>query len=49
MGEVCLAEDTLLRRTVALKVLTAELAGDSHGLRRFNCPPDRESNLKTSC
>lgn len=35
MGEVYLAQDTLLRRKVAIKVLTAELSGDERALRRF--------------
>ena len=35
MGEVYLAEDTRLRRKVALKMLAPELTGDERGLRRF--------------
>ena len=35
MGEVYLAEDTRLRRKLALKMLAPELTGDEHGLRRF--------------
>ena len=35
MGEVYLAEDTRLRRKVALKVLPASLAQDKDRLRRF--------------
>jgi len=35
MGEVYLAEDTELKRQVALKVVLAELAGDKDRLRRF--------------
>ena len=35
MGEVYLAEDTRLRRKVALKMLAAGADGDERGLRRF--------------
>jgi len=35
MGEVYLAEDTQLRRKVALKMLVAPLTGDERDLRRF--------------
>jgi hypothetical protein len=35
MGEVYLARDTELRRPVALKVVSAELAGESDAVRRF--------------
>jgi eukaryotic-like serine/threonine-protein kinase len=35
MGEVYLAQDTKLERTVALKVLPAELAIDQNRMRRF--------------
>ncbi|HUK43061.1 MAG TPA: protein kinase [Candidatus Bathyarchaeia archaeon] len=35
MGEVYLAEDMVLRRKVALKMLAPELTGDTEGLRRF--------------
>src|SRR5688572_22920903 len=35
MGEVYLAEDTRLRRMVALKVLTPELAGEPRRVQRF--------------
>ena len=35
MGEVYLAEDTRLRRKVALKMLAPELTLDERGLRRF--------------
>jgi hypothetical protein len=35
MGEVYLARDTELRRPVALKVVSAEVAGESDALRRF--------------
>src|SRR5687767_6580086 len=35
MGEVYLAEDTELKRQVAVKVVRAELAGDKDRLRRF--------------
>ncbi len=35
MGEVYLAQDTKLDRKVALKILPAELAGNSDRMRRF--------------
>ena len=35
MGEVYLAEDMLLRRKVALKMLAPKLAGDRDGMQRF--------------
>ncbi|MFN2239992.1 MAG: serine/threonine protein kinase, partial [Thermoanaerobaculia bacterium] len=35
MGEVYLAEDSKLRRQVALKLLPGDVAGDAHRLRRF--------------
>src|SRR5437870_9605824 len=35
MGEVYLAQDTKLERTVALKVLPSELAANQSGMRRF--------------
>ena len=35
MGEVYLAEDTRLKRRIALKVLSSELAGDPDRLARF--------------
>lgn len=35
MGEVYLAEDSRLRRKIALKILAAELASDGERLRRF--------------
>jgi len=35
MGEVFLAEDTRLRRKIALKILPADLSGDKDRLRRF--------------
>jgi serine/threonine protein kinase len=35
MGQVYLAEDTILKRKVALKVLAPEFLNDEHGLRRF--------------
>src|SRR3954468_20480617 len=44
MGEVYRARDTRLERTVALKVLPAVLAGDSHLRERF----DREARAISS-
>jgi len=35
MGEVYLAQDTRLRRKVAIKFLSPELTGDQRGMRRF--------------
>ena len=35
MGEVYLAQDTRLRRKVAIKLLSPELTGDQRGMRRF--------------
>jgi len=35
MGEVYLAQDTRLRRKVAIKLLAPELTGDQRGMRRF--------------
>src|SRR5438876_10939118 len=35
MGEVYLAEDTQLRRTVALKILPADIAANLDRMRRF--------------
>src|SRR6266536_5596365 len=35
MGEVHLAQDTELDRTVAIKILTENLASDQHRLQRF--------------
>src|SRR5881409_323585 len=35
MGEVYLAEDTQLRRRVALKILSAEIASNQDRMRRF--------------
>jgi serine/threonine protein kinase/TolB-like protein/Flp pilus assembly protein TadD len=35
MGEVYLAQDTRLRRKVAIKLLARELTGDERGMRRF--------------
>ncbi len=35
MGEVYLAQDTRLRRKVAIKLLAPELTGDERGMRRF--------------
>src|SRR5688572_18332734 len=35
MGEVFLAKDTVLGRTVALKILPAHLASDALGMQRF--------------
>ena len=35
MGQVYLAEDLQLRRKVALKMLSPQLTGNEHGLRRF--------------
>jgi serine/threonine protein kinase len=36
MGEVYLAEDSRLRRKVALKILAADLASDRKRMSRFN-------------
>jgi serine/threonine protein kinase len=44
MGEVYLAEDTRLDRTVALKILPADVASDQHRMRRFK----QEAKLASS-
>lgn len=45
MGEVCLAEDTRLKRRVALKVLPEDLARDPALLRRFRIEAEAAAKL----
>jgi serine/threonine protein kinase len=45
MGEVYLAQDTQLRRPVAIKVLTSEFTNDSERLRRFEHESHAASSL----
>src|SRR5437867_1749203 len=48
MGEVYLAEDTLLERTVALKILPTEVASNEDRMRRFVQEAKTASALKHS-
>ena len=48
MGEVYLAQDTLLERTVALKILPAEVAANEDRMRRFVQEAKTASALKHS-
>ncbi len=48
MGEVFLAEDTQLRRKVAIKILPKEIAFDRERLRRFEQEAYAASGLESS-